>query len=180
MKRRRFLAGLALGAAAMPVLAHTPFRQWKVFRQRYLLITTSRTDPQGDALGDRFVEVLVEELPDSRAMVSRAINLQRIASLITTDQANLAILEDSAASALVAGESPFADYGPFPLQAIVRSEGHVLVCREDVPLHHGYLIAATLMSRSGELGIRIEESAGLPVHPGAAAFARGEVVEPPQ
>ena len=180
MNRRRFLGGLVLGTAAAPVFAHTPFRQWKVFRQRYLLITTSRTDPQGDALGDRFVEILVEELPDSRAMVSRAINLQRIASLITTDQANLAILEHSTARALVAGSTPFAEYGPFPLQAIVQSDAHVLVCREDVPLHHGYLLAATLMAHSTDLGIRIGEGGDLPVHPGAAAFARGEVVEPPQ
>ena len=44
--------------------------------------------------------ILAEELPESRAMVSRAVNLQRIASLITTDQANLAILDRTSARAL--------------------------------------------------------------------------------
>lgn len=181
MNRRRFLAACAAVLAATPAAAHTPFRQWKVFRQRYLLITTSRTDPQGDALGDRFVEILAEELPDSRAMVSRAINLQRIASLITTDQANLAILDRPAAQALALGEAPFAEFGPFALQAIVQTDAHALVCREDVPLHHGYLIAATLMAHQADLGIRIAEADGaMSVHPGAVAFARGEVVEPPQ
>jgi hypothetical protein len=180
MNRRRFLAACAAVLAAMPAAAHTPFRQWKVFRQRYLLITTSRTDLQGDALGDRFVEVLAQELPDSRAMVSRAIDLQRIASLITTDQANLAILDRGAARALSLGEAPFGNYGPFPLQAIVQTDVHVLVCREDVPLHHGYLIAATLMAHSDALGIRIPQEGEMTVHPGAAAFARGENVEPPQ
>lgn len=179
MNRRGFLA-LALAATCTPAAAHTPFRQWKVFRQRHLLITTSRTDPQGDTLGDRFVEILGEELPESRAMVSRAINLERIASLITTDQANLAILDKASARALAMGEPPFATYGPFALRMIVQTDAHALVCREDVPAHHAYVIAATLMRHSADLGIRIADDAQLPLHAGAAAFARGEVVEPPE
>ena len=178
MDRRRFLLAAAL--LASPAAAHTPDRQWGIFRQRYLLISTSRTDPAGDALGDRFAEVLLEELPESRAMVSRAIDLNRIASLITTNQANIAILERTSALAFVRGDTPFADFGPFPLQAIVRTDDHCLVCRDDVPLHHGYLIAAALMDHGADLGILIAEPGELEVHPGAAAFARGEVVEPPQ
>jgi hypothetical protein len=185
MDRRRFLlasvlAGAVLGAVAGPAAAHTPYRQWRVFRQRHLLITTSRTDPRGDALGDRFAEVLLQELPESRAMVSRAIDLRRIASLMTTDQANIAVLEHATAVALARGDPPFADYGPFALQAMVRTEAHCLVCREDVPLHHGYLIVATLMAHGEALGIRIPEPDELSLHPGAAAFARGEAIEPPQ
>ncbi len=181
MNRRHFLAGAVTGLAALPAVAHTPFRQWKVFRQRHLLITTSRTDRQGDALGDRFAEILARELPESRAMVSRAISLERIASLITTDQAKLAILERPAAHALASGAPPFVQFGPFALQAIVRTDAHVLVCRQDVPLHHGYVIAATLMAHEARLGIRIAEQDGpVAVHPGASAFARGEVVEAPE
>jgi len=181
MNRRGFLAAAMIACLAPPAGAHTPYRQWKVFRQRFLLIMTSRTDPAGDALGDRFAEVLLAELPQSRAMVSRAIDLERIASLITTDQANIAVLEHAAARALVRGEAPFADYGPFPLQAIVQTESHRLVCREDVPLHHGYMIAGALMDHAADLGIRIpagEEA--MPLHPGAAAYARGETIESPQ
>jgi hypothetical protein len=181
MNRRRFLAAAMFAGLPWSALAHTPYRQWKVFRQRYLLITTSRTDPVGDALGDRIAEVLLAELPQSRAMVSRAINLERIASLITTDQANIAVLDHAAAGALARGEAPFADYGPFPLQVIVQTESHRLVCREDVPLHHGYMIAGALMDHAADLGIRIPGSGdAMPVHPGAAAFARGETIEAPQ
>ncbi|HEX7811132.1 MAG TPA: hypothetical protein VF460_04425 [Burkholderiales bacterium] len=180
MNRRRFVAAMFAGLP-LPALAHTPYRQWKVFRQRYLLITTSRTDPAGDALGDRFAEVLLAELPQSRAMVSRAINLERIASLITTDQANIAILDDASARALVRGDAPFADYGPFPLQAIVQTDTHRLICREDVPLHHGYMIAGALMDHAADLGIRIAAAEdAIPVHPGAAAYSRGEEIEAPQ
>lgn len=182
MIRRRLLAALGWAAFALLASGHTPYRQWKVFRQRYLLITTSRTDLQGDALGDRLVEVLRTELPDSRAMVSRAIDLERIASLITTGQTNFAILDVESARALAQGLPPFTDYGPFPLQAIVEAGPHRLVCRDDVPLHHGYLLAACLMGHAEQLGVRIPDGGDttLPVHAGAAAFARGEAVEPPQ
>jgi hypothetical protein len=185
LDRRRFLmasllAVPALGTAALPAAAHTPFRQWKVFRQRYLLITTSRTDLPGDALGDRFAAILADELPESRAMVSRAIDLNRVASLISTDQANIAILEHGTAAALARGDVPFRDYGPCALRGIVRNQTHSLVCREDVPAHHAYLIAATLMGHGDRLGIRVAEDGDVPAHPGAAAYARGEAVEPPQ
>jgi hypothetical protein len=180
MNRRRFLAAVMFAGLSPIALAHTPYRQWKVFRQRYLLITTSRTDLAGDALGDRFAEVLLAEIPQSRAMVSRAINLERIASLITTNQANIAVLDHASAGALMRGEAPFVDYGAFPLQVIVQTESHYLVCREDVPLHHGYMIAGALMDHAADLGIGIPGDGAMPVHPGAAAFARGETIEAPQ
>jgi hypothetical protein len=182
MHRRRFLSLLVCGPALVPAaFAHTPYRQWKVFRQRHLLVMTTRDDLAGDALGDRFVEVLLAELPQSRAMVSRARHLERIASLITTDQASVAVLSREHARALFRGEPPFAGYGPYPLRLLVESGNYLLVCRDDVPLHHGYLIAASLMGHADALAARIPVAAdiGIPLHPGAQAFVRGETVEPP-
>lgn len=184
MNRRSFIAVLA-AVPALPMVrsafAHTPYRQWKVFRERYLQIMTSRTDPDGDALGDRLAETLREDLPLSRAMVSRAPHLERIGSLITTDQAKFAVLAREHAQALARGEPPFADYGPYPLYSIVEAGHHLLVSRQDVPLHHAYLIVATLMERADTLGVRIPDdgAGGIARHPGVAAFARGEIVEPP-
>lgn len=181
MQRRRFLSASVWAGLALLLSGHTPYRQWKVFRQRYLLIMTTREDLEGDALGDRFAEVLVAELPQSRAMVSRTLHLERIASLLTTNQANIAVLARDHALALARGEAPFADYGAFPVQVMVEAGRHLLVCREDVPLHHGYLIAATLMGHAAELGVRIPQVADvIPTHPGAAAYARGEQIEPPE
>lgn len=181
MKRRPFLAAFLVAAFAPPVLAHTPYSQWKVFRQRYLLILTSLPDPEGDALGERFAEILLADLPLSRAMVSRAPHLERIGSLITSDQAKFAVLSREHAQALARGEPPFADYGPYPLRAIVEAGRHLLVCREDVPLHHAYLMVATLMNHADALGAGIpeEDGTGIPVHPGVAAFVRGEAIKPP-
>jgi TRAP-type uncharacterized transport system substrate-binding protein len=55
------------------------------------------------------------------------------------------------------------------------------VCREDVPLHHAYLIVATLMDHADVLGAGIPEegATGIPLHPGVAAYVRGEEIGPP-
>lgn len=182
MNRRQFLFPLCWAAAALLLAGHTPYGQWKVFRQRHLLITTSRTDPPGDALGERFVAILLADLPESRAMVSRAPHLERIASLMKTGQADFALIPGGDALALFRGDAPFSDFGPIALRVIVETDRHRLVCAQDVPLHHGYLLAATLMRHAGDLDVRVpQDSAGaIPVHPGAAAFARGENVAPPQ
>lgn len=181
MNRRSFLILLALGLPGVPAFAHTPYRQWKVFRERHLQIMTSRADPEGDALGERLAGTLRVELPLSRAMVSRAPHLARIGSLISTDQAKFAVLAREHARALARGEPPFAEFGPCPLYTIVDAGRHLLVCRQDVPLHHAYLIVATLMQHADALGVAIPggDAAGIAPHPGVAAFARGEVVEPP-
>jgi hypothetical protein len=38
--------------------AHTPYRQWQVYRRRHLLIGTSKTDARSYALGKQIVSVL--------------------------------------------------------------------------------------------------------------------------
>lgn len=73
--RRAFLArGMrAAGALGLWVLlaAHTPYRQWTVYRQRHLLIVASKTDPEGFRL-------CREEFPAEHAyLVVRAFDENR-------------------------------------------------------------------------------------------------------
>lgn len=183
MKRRTLLltatalAALATGRAR----AHTPYRQWDIFRQRYLQLLTSRTDLTGDALGDRWVALLREKLPLSRALVSRARDMVRVASLLKTDQGRLAILSYDYAQAMAAGQAPFAELAPLPLAVLVDSGTHLLVARPDVPLHHGYLVVASLMEAADDLRIAVPAGArfGIGLHPGADAVRRGERIDPP-
>jgi hypothetical protein len=182
MQRRRFLH--AAGAAALAPLAaraHTPYRQWDVFRKRYLQILTSRTDLAGDAIGDQWVAQLRDKLPLSRALVSRARDMVRIASLLKTDQSKLAILSYADAKAMFSGAEPFAEYQPLPLELLLDSGSHLLVTRADLPLHHGYLIAAALMEEAVTLRISVpvEGRFGMPLHSGARSFSRGERLELP-
>ncbi len=186
-RRRRLLLGAAAALAATLVplrraRGHTPYRQWDVFRKRYLLILTSRSDAEGDAIGDAWVALLRERLPLSRAMVSRARDMLRVASLLRTDQAKLAVLSHADARAMSAGEPPHEEYGPMPLQLMIDNGTHVLVVRGDFPLHHGYLITVSLLERAQQLhlSVPLEGKFGMAVHPGARAAALGEELDEPR
>lgn len=173
MHRRHFMAALA-GLAALPARAHTPYRQWAVFRQRFLLITTTRDDPASDELGEIVARILRQRLPASHAQVSRARDWKTLASLLVTRQTEVAVLDRDRARALAAGAPPYQDYGPAPLRALVRTDRYGVVCREDFPLHHAYLLAEALVQEAGPQGFAVPaEDENVPAHPGALLFARG-------
>ena len=185
MQRREFLVSTALGVVsagwATSAAAHMPYRQWDIFRQRYLQILTSRTDLDGDALGDAWVALLRDKLPLSRALVSRARDMLRVASLLKTDQGKLAILSYADAEAMFSGKAPFEDYAPMPLEVLLDRGTHLLVTRKDLPLHHGFLITTTLMEQAQALRIAVPAQGkfGMALHAGASSYLRGEKIDLP-
>jgi len=182
MHRRRFLPvlGALIGVAATSAgFAHTPYRQWAVFRQRFLLITTTRDDAGADALGEDIARVLLERLPASQAQVSRARDWKTLASLLVTRQTELAVMAHARADALFTGVEPYQDFGPSPLRVVVQNAQYRLVCREDFPKHHAFLLSEALMQEAAALGFAIPAggvSSRIPAHPGARAFAAGEAL----
>ena len=186
MQRRSFLARLSLASALtwLPVtlaMAHTPYRFWNVFRKRNMQIMTSLEDEAGDDKGEAWVAVLRDKLPLSRAMVSRAHKLTRTASLLKTDQVKIAVLSHAHAQQMLSGAAPFTEFVPMQLEILVDDGQHLLVCRTDVPLYHGYLITMALMEAADSLKLLKPAPArfGMALHPGALACYRGEKLEPP-
>ncbi|MFM8466305.1 MAG: hypothetical protein ACKOAO_01930 [Oxalobacteraceae bacterium] len=186
MNRRTWLLSAAAMAAALIVPfraahAHSPYRQWDIFRKKHLQILTSRSDLEGDSIGDEWVALLLERLPLSQAMVSRARDMHRVASLLKTDQAKLAVLSHSDAKAIIAGASGFEEFRPIPLQILLDNGTHVLVARENLPLHHAYVVTATLLEEASPLHLRVplDGQLGMSLHPGARSAALGEKLEMP-
>lgn len=180
MKRRHVLTACAALLAA-PVFAHSPYRQWAVFRQRFLLITTTRDDKGSDDLGEEIARILVEALPASRAQVSRARDWKTLASLLTTHQTEVAVLARERSDALFKGLPPYQDFGASPLRVLVETPQYRLVCREDFPPHHAFLLAEALMNESAAHGFSVpqhDEAGAIPAHRGALTFARGEPLPP--
>ncbi len=185
--RRRLLAGAGAAAASMLLAGHTPYRQWTVLRQRFLLIHTNREDLGTDTLGERIAAVLAERLPSSRARVVRGPDNYRIGGLVSTEQADVAVFSRDVALALARREPPFEALPPTEVRVLAESARYQLVCREAFPRHHGYLIAEALAADAAALGIVIPERAqatddpagALATHAGALAFLRGEPLEPP-
>jgi hypothetical protein len=178
MKRRVFLAGVA-ALLAQTVRAHSPYRQWKVMRQRYLLVHSTRTDPRSDELAEKLVAIIQRVLPEANAMVGRAPNEQRVASLLTTGQAVLAVMRPEDARDLFLTRGAFGAYQGTQLRLLARAEDRVLVTVESFLSHHAWLVAAALVENPEALSIRVPDSipGEVPVHPGAAAFARGEPLD---
>lgn len=186
MQRRRFIARAAaiLATAAFPfslAFAHTPYRQWDIFRKRHLQILSSHSDLAADTMADDWVALLAEKLPLSRAMVSRARDVVRLVSLMKTDQAKLAILSYSDADAIFNARESFAEFKPMPLQVMLDDGTYLLVARDNLPLHHGFLIAVTLLEegKALHLSVPLAGKFGMAVHPGAKAAALGEKIELP-
>lgn len=182
VQRRRVLATLGAVAAGTLLAAHTPYNQWKVFRKRFLLVHTSREDMPSDELGERIAAVLREGLPASRAQVVRTPTVARIASLMSTAQADVAVVSRANAFALSKAAPPFQDYFATPLRVIVESATHQFVSREDFPFHHAWLIARAIVEAGNIDGLVVPMRDAtialaqdtIPTHEGAAAFARGE------
>lgn len=176
------VTGLGAMLASLGLTGHTPYNQWKIYRQRFLLIHTTREDAVGDALGDALAAALLANLPASRAQVARGPTYARIASLLSTGQAEVAVLTSELALSLSRAAPPFEDYFATPLAVIAETQRHQLVCVERLPLHHGYLIAQALMKDAVVPGLSVpQREAGTPAaegrlstHPGALAFVRGE------
>ncbi len=176
MKKRNTLLALA-ALVACPAWAHSPYRQWAIFRQRFLLITTTRDDKGSDDLGEEIARILLELLPTSHAQVSRARDWSVLASLVTTRQTELAVLSKDRSVALFHGEAPYQDFGPAPLRVVVETDRYRMVCREDFPKHHAFLLCEALMQEKQALGFSIPADASpdrIPTHPGALSFLRGE------
>lgn len=160
--------------------AHTPYGQWDSFRIRHLQVLTARSDLVGDAVADEWVAVLAEHLPKSKAVVSRARDFVRVASLLKTDQAKVAALSYEQAKSMLNGLAPFEDFGPMPLELLVDNGAYLLVTRSDLPKDHGYLMVVTLLEQAARLNLSVpsEGPFGMEVHPGARAAALGESLTP--
>jgi hypothetical protein len=169
------LAALAAG----PVLAHTPYRQWKVLRQRFLLLHSTRTDAAGDALAERLVAILQRVLPQANAMVARTTDERQLASLLASDQAMLAVMRPRDAEDLFLGRAAFAGVDGRGLRRLLEVDARIIAALDAFPRHHGWLVSAALTENAGLLAVRVPraEDGAVPVHAGALAFSRGERLE---
>jgi len=184
MNRRRFLSLAAASAGSVLLCGHSPYRQWMVYRETHLMILTSRDDQRGDDLGEQIAAIMREALPDSRAVVGRGPRVQRIASLISTGQAQVGVVSRQNAVAMFHGEEPFRQYGAIPLRVLVQNEAYRLVCRDDFLPQHGFLLAEALTQNGRNLGLAVPardalDAGDIPPHVGALAFAEGRSLDPP-
>jgi TRAP-type uncharacterized transport system substrate-binding protein len=121
-------------------------------------------------LAKQIVDVLDTHLPKASARVARAPTAQRIASLMATDQMDVAVMSANNANTMAAGEGDFKPFGKVPLKTLLQLEQWILVCRSDLPDRHAWLIANALLK---SMPVSKSELV-LPVwHPGAQLRKQG-------
>ena len=175
---------MALGAGvAVPAHAHTPYRQWEVYRRKHLLIGCHKDDPDGYALAKAAIATLDEHLPAARARVARGPTAGRLASLLATEQMDVALLGESDALAMAAGTGRFAPYGAIALATLVALPGRLLVSRADLPGRHAWLVADALEGWGESVPRTAPAAPALPWHPGVERLRQGlpaPPVDPPR
>jgi TRAP-type uncharacterized transport system substrate-binding protein len=182
MRRRTFLRAGLVAVACFTAGGHTPYRQWQVYRRKHLLVGTSKADAPTYPLGQKIAAVLATYLPESSARVTRGPDPWRLASLLTTDQLEVALLSVADAAALRDGRAPFDAFGPTALNALFAFGGYLLVCRPDFPAHHGYQVVQTLAENAAAIAgaMAIDANASpVAIHAGARAYALGEPMPAP-
>jgi len=171
---RRAVLGGGLAAAACALapaaMAHTPYRQWVVYRKTHLLIGCHRGDPTAYDLARAVAAELAHHLPTSRARVARAPAASRLASLLATDQLDVAVLGPADARAMRAAEGVFAAYGTIDLRTLaILPDRRALFAHARFPADHTELVTEALVgSPVAPFEAQLGEPPG-PWHPAALA-----------
>lgn len=152
------LAGAALLVPGRALLAHTPYRQWKVYRQRHLMIGASREDAESYPKAKEIQAFLETHLPEASARVARARTLRRLGDLLATDQIRIVVLSLEDAVAFGRGAPPFR--GPVEVRTLWRFGEHALVVRPSFPPAHAWMLARTFL----EHGAALAGSSPAPAH----------------
>ena len=172
--RSRLTCVAALLVAAMQPLsvrAHTPYKQWAVYRQKHLLIGCHKDVPETYELSKRIVALLDTDLPTASARVARAPAASRLASLLATDQLNIAVLTPETATEMAQGKGIFEAYGSITLNTLLPLEKYLLVGHSRLREHHCWQITKALEPLgSSEM---ITSKPTLPWHAGSRQYVLG-------
>jgi len=155
----------------MPAIAHTPYKQWAVYRKKHLLIGCHRHVPETYDLAKAIVGQLEENLSAANARVARAPAPTRLASLMSTDQLQVAVLRPAIATEMAAGVGEFQAYGKIPLRLLLPINDYVLVGHAQLLDHHCWQITQALESMSNAQQFAL--ASVLPWHRGSHQYVKG-------
>lgn len=168
----------AASGALLLLTAHSPYRQWEVYRKARLVIVASFDEQEAVRLGRRLAATLARHIPQSRAMLARARDTNDLFRLLASKQLDMALVDEADAHAAASGAQGFADGGKIPLRSVAQIGPYLLVCREEFPRANAYQIAETIADWWREVFEPATEAAGprpsasvrVALHPGAGEY----------
>lgn len=188
MRRRALLRMAAAVGAWVLLTAHSPYRQWEVYRKARLVIVASFEEEEAARLGRLVAATLARRIPQSRAMLSRARDTNDLFRLLASKQLDVALVDEANAHAAASGAQGFADGGKIPLRTLAQIGPYLLVCRAEFPRANAYQIAETLAEGWREIFEPTTETAGprpsasvrVALHPGAGEYYDDHLPQPPK
>lgn len=133
MRRRTFLCALSATLFSLTAKAHSPWGQYAVYRQKHLLVLSTRDDLESYGYSKLLVEVINKEAPEAKARPARAVNLERAYNLLRTDQFQFALLSTKNINSMRAASGPFKDRPPVDLKTIYQFDKLEFVVRAEFP-----------------------------------------------
>ena len=171
ISRRLTLGLLAAGAMAPAAFSHTLYPQWVAYRRKHLLVGCHREDNETFRLAEMLVDEINHALPKAKARAARAPRAERLASLIGTDQMEVAVMTRAEAVEMRDGAGSFAPYGKIALTRLADFGPYVLAADAGFPIRHAWMVTTAI--HSGGVVQDIPKAVALPLHPGAEAQIAG-------
>ena len=120
MLRRTFLCALPAFFLPSGAKAHSPWGQYAVYRQKHLLVLSTRDDADSYGYSRLLVDVINISAPEASARPARAINLERAYNLLRTDQFQFVLLSTANIEAMRTATGAFAGKPPVDLKTIYQ------------------------------------------------------------
>ena len=134
LQRRLFVCSIAgLISSVTPLYAHSPWGQYQVYRQKHLLILSSRDDELSYPFSKELVACLDNELPIAKARPARSINIERAFNLLRTDQFQFAVFNRENIDKMRNAYGDFSDRQPVDLGTLLEFGNMRVVARRDFP-----------------------------------------------
>ena len=132
-------------------MAHSPWSRYVVYRQKHLLIMSSRADPDSYPYSELLIQAINREEPSAAARPARAQDLNRCYDLVATDQMQFMLLPRSVTTEMLGGQGGFADKDPLPVKVLYEFGDLTLSVRNDVDANIVRTITFAILEQLGSL-----------------------------
>lgn len=180
MNRRSFLIAACATLTPGWVQAHSPWGQYAVYRQKHLLVLSTRDDAPSYPYSKILVDAINRGAPEASARPARAKNLRRAYDLLRTDQFQFALLSAQNVVAMRDATGPFAGEKKVALKAVYQFGELQFVVRASFPENLVAVVADAILANIDSLpeANPPEDVAQLAtLHPGAR-WAIDEFLDP--
>jgi len=155
MHRRTLLASLACllvpNLAPSRAMAHSPWGQYAVYRQKHLLVLSTRDDAESYPYSKLLVDAVNRSAPEAKARPARAKDLERAYNLLRSDQFQFALLSRRNVDAMRSATGLFAGGDPVDLKSVYLFGQLEFAVRADFPAHLVAIVAHAVVSNLDDL-----------------------------